>query len=189
MNAPFRKPAAVDPVAAFRERADARAYLWHTGQLTLCEAVDELQETAVRDHLVEHIGQDAVQAILAGAFAPYRQIGEPLPVQPPMVCEDDQPAAVDLLADAIERTRPELATGSSKQRIRILWAAAVEAQHLGASDVIVDVFFELAVETELIDCFGCWGADIRADRRPHGADDVRHVLRWAALGQNPFEKD
>lgn len=60
----------VDPLDAFRIRAQARAYLWAAGEYDLHEAVDVLQTTAVRDGLVDHIGQDAVQEILAASFAP-----------------------------------------------------------------------------------------------------------------------
>ena len=54
------------------ERAEARAYLWSIGELTLHDAVDQLQADAVRDGLVKQIGQDAVQQIMADAFAPYQ---------------------------------------------------------------------------------------------------------------------
>jgi hypothetical protein len=38
--------------------------------------VDELQAHAVRTGLVAAIGQDAVQAIMAAAFAPHRKTGD-----------------------------------------------------------------------------------------------------------------
>jgi hypothetical protein len=56
----------------FIERAEVRAYLWSVSELTLTEAVDVLQADAVRDGLIEQIGQDHVQKILAECFAPYR---------------------------------------------------------------------------------------------------------------------
>jgi hypothetical protein len=68
------QPRFVDPVEAFRARAEARATLWHAGEYTLTEAVDGLQADAEASGLVDHIGQDQVQAILAAAFAPYREI-------------------------------------------------------------------------------------------------------------------
>jgi len=61
---------------AFIERAEARAYLWSIGELTLHEAVDVLQADAERDGLIEQIGQDRIQKILAECFASYRY-GEP----------------------------------------------------------------------------------------------------------------
>ena len=60
----------VDPVDVFIERAGARAYLWSIGDL---EAVDVLQADAERDGLVERIGQDGVQEIIAAAFRPLRE--------------------------------------------------------------------------------------------------------------------
>jgi hypothetical protein len=53
---------------AFRARAEARAALYKAGELDLHEAVDALQETAITRGLVDQIGQDAVQAIMARAF-------------------------------------------------------------------------------------------------------------------------
>ena len=63
----------VDLLDVLRERAEARAYLWAAGEFDLQEAVDKLQADAARDGLVQRIGQDAVQAILAAAF---RSFGE-----------------------------------------------------------------------------------------------------------------
>jgi hypothetical protein len=60
---------APDPLAVFELRAWARAELY-----AACvfydppDAVDELQRNAERDGLVDGIGQDAVQRILADAF-------------------------------------------------------------------------------------------------------------------------
>ena len=53
MNAPGRKPVVVgearaDPVEVFRLRCASRAKLWHTGQIDLHSAVDELQHSALR---------------------------------------------------------------------------------------------------------------------------------------------
>jgi hypothetical protein len=66
----------VDLVDAFIERAEARAYLWSIGDLTLHEAVDVLQADAKRDGLIDQIGQDQIQKILGECFASYRY-GEP----------------------------------------------------------------------------------------------------------------
>ena len=62
----------VDPLDAFTERVQSRALLWSIGELTLHDAVDQLQADAVRDGLIKQIGQDAVQQIMADAFAPYQ---------------------------------------------------------------------------------------------------------------------
>jgi hypothetical protein len=69
MVAAARKPAAKpSPLDIFIARAEARAMLWEAGEFDLHEAVDKLQADAERDSLVDEIGQDAVQAILAKAF-------------------------------------------------------------------------------------------------------------------------
>jgi hypothetical protein len=57
-----------DPVAAFRLRCEVRAILFEEGEMDLHEAVDVLQTDAVAGGLVEAIGQDRVQAIMAAAF-------------------------------------------------------------------------------------------------------------------------
>jgi hypothetical protein len=62
----------IDPVLVLKARAEARALLWQAGEFDLHEAVDKLQVDAERDGLVDKIGQDAVQQILADAFAPHR---------------------------------------------------------------------------------------------------------------------
>jgi hypothetical protein len=62
----------VDLLACFIARAEARAFRFSIGDLTLAEAVDVLQRDAVRDGLVARIGQDGIQRILSDLFAPYR---------------------------------------------------------------------------------------------------------------------
>jgi hypothetical protein len=66
-------PVRVDPLDAFKLRAEARAYLWFAGEMSLHEAVDGLIEAADRDALIYRIGHDEVQRILADAFQPYRE--------------------------------------------------------------------------------------------------------------------
>jgi hypothetical protein len=68
---PPTKPRLVDPLDAFRARAEARAY--PIGDIDLHTAVDELQASAERDGLVDLIGADAVQTILSEAFSEYRE--------------------------------------------------------------------------------------------------------------------
>jgi hypothetical protein len=48
----------LDPVAAFEARCEAQALLYVADELDLIEAVDGLQADAVRDGLVDVIGQD-----------------------------------------------------------------------------------------------------------------------------------
>jgi hypothetical protein len=69
-------PVRVDPLSAFRLRAWARAYLWSVGEYDLHTAADHLQRVAERDMLIERIGQDQVQSIIAGAFLPFREVGD-----------------------------------------------------------------------------------------------------------------
>jgi hypothetical protein len=73
MSAAAAQPRLVDPVDAFRLRCEARALLWHVGEIDLAEAVDALQEAAERAGLLDQIGQDQIQQIMSDAFAPFRE--------------------------------------------------------------------------------------------------------------------
>jgi hypothetical protein len=66
----------VPAIDVFRERCEARAILVEACALDLHEAGDGLQEAAVATGLVDEIGQDAVQAIMAKAFAQVPRAGE-----------------------------------------------------------------------------------------------------------------
>jgi sirohydrochlorin ferrochelatase len=59
----------IDALAAFIARAEARALLWQTGEIDLHAAIDLLQLAAERDGLVDQLGQDRVQQLMAEAFA------------------------------------------------------------------------------------------------------------------------
>jgi hypothetical protein len=59
----------IDWLAVFAERCDARAILVAHGDMSLIEAVDGLQASAVETGLVQTLGQDAVQAIMARYFS------------------------------------------------------------------------------------------------------------------------
>jgi hypothetical protein len=63
-----------------------------------------------------------------------------------------------------------------KIHLRLFWAYAKAARDLGASDVVEVEFLELARNTGLA-----------ADLGRHADEELRHVLRWAARGLNPFE--
>lgn len=63
-NPPLHNP----KIEIFRERCEARALLWCSGFLHLHDAVDELERSAVDSGLVNEIGHDAVQKIMADAF-------------------------------------------------------------------------------------------------------------------------
>ena len=56
----------------FVERCAARAILYAARVFTLHEAVDELQNAAEMYGLILVLGDDAVQAIMADAFRPFR---------------------------------------------------------------------------------------------------------------------
>jgi hypothetical protein len=69
MNAPVRhQHLRLDPLVVFKARAEARALLWRVGEFSLHDAVDVLQADAVESGLVDEVGQDRVQAIMADAF-------------------------------------------------------------------------------------------------------------------------
>lgn len=59
-------------VDIFRARCEARALLFRMGALELQEAVDILQFYAVRTGLVDQIGQDRAQQLMAVAFQEVR---------------------------------------------------------------------------------------------------------------------
>ena len=67
LDQPNRSP--VDPLVAFRARAEFRAYRFRTGELELYDAVDALQEFAEASGLVCGVGYDVVQQVLSEAFA------------------------------------------------------------------------------------------------------------------------
>ena len=96
----------------------------------------------------------------------------------------------DLLSQAIAEVRPLLADGShsTKERIRMLWAAAKHARQLAASDVLYDAFMALALDVNLINARGTWtGSDVAKSVRRYGGEDVANVITWAQRGWNPFE--
>jgi hypothetical protein len=61
-----------EPVAVLEARAEARALRFADGDLGLHDAVDELQRFADGAGLIDCLGQDRVQQIIAAAFAPHR---------------------------------------------------------------------------------------------------------------------
>jgi hypothetical protein len=77
----------------------------------------------------------------------------------------------------------------TKERVRLLWASAKKVREIAAADVINRTFTSLAIETKLINGRDRWaGADVADHVRPYGAEDIAHVIAWALLGRNPFEK-
>jgi hypothetical protein len=59
----------IDLLEVFQARCESRAMLWQIGECDFHDAIDELQVAAEQYELPERIGQDAVQAIIAEAFA------------------------------------------------------------------------------------------------------------------------
>jgi hypothetical protein len=94
----------------------------------------------------------------------------------------------DMLSEAIADVRPLLADDSTKEGLRLLWAAAKNASGLAVADVVQDTFLALAVEVNLINARGYWTASGVAEHvRRRGAEDLAHVIGWAVRGLNPFE--
>jgi hypothetical protein len=65
-------PDHLDPTDIFRERCAVAALAYASGASTLIDAADDCQAFALRSGVVAALGQDAVQTIIAAAFAPYR---------------------------------------------------------------------------------------------------------------------
>jgi hypothetical protein len=63
------KPALIE---IFRERTEARCLLVANGLMSMHDAVDQLQETAVAQGLVATHGRDRIQQILSESFARWR---------------------------------------------------------------------------------------------------------------------
>ena len=83
----------------------------------------------------------------------------------------------DMLAEAVTYVRPRLEAESRiGDRLRVLWAGVAAARDLAVADVIEAEFLLLARDTRLA-----------ADLGRHAEADIRHVIRWAMLGMNPFQ--
>jgi hypothetical protein len=92
------------------------------------------------------------------------------------ICRSAPPSAVDLIARAIERVRPDLVRVKPiKERVRAFWAGVKAARDLGASDVVYEKFRQLAADTGLL-----------ADLGQHADETVAHLIRWGLLGRDPF---
>jgi hypothetical protein len=63
------KPTIISKFEIFIARAWARATLFAAGEMTLHNAVDELQQYAVVSGLVAELGQDEIQHVMSAAFA------------------------------------------------------------------------------------------------------------------------
>jgi hypothetical protein len=86
------------------------------------------------------------------------------------------PPAIDLLAQAVDQVRQRLDRSQAiGKRIRVFWAGVVAARDFGAADVVADEFEQLARDTGLTASLGY-----------HGEEDIKHLIRWALVDQNPF---
>jgi hypothetical protein len=72
MPADIRNTSPPDNTLIFAALCSARATLYAAGELGLPEAVDFLQEWAVKNGLVDAVGQDSVQTMMADAFMAVR---------------------------------------------------------------------------------------------------------------------
>ena len=82
----------------------------------------------------------------------------------------------DMLNEAVSHVRSHMLCGTIGERLRTLWAGVAAARDLGAADVIEDEFLALARST-----------GVAGELGRHAEADLRHVIRWAMLGQNPFQ--
>lgn len=85
--------------------------------------------------------------------------------------------AIGLLEQASAFLRPKLVRRLPiHERLKAFWAGCVAARDLGPSEAIEAEFLALARET-----------GIAADLGRHAETDLRHVIRMALIGYNPFQ--
>jgi hypothetical protein len=71
MNAPLPTPVStLGDLEEFAECCEVHAWFFTEGWISLQTAVDNLQRLAERWHLIEDLGQDAIQSIMAFSAAP-----------------------------------------------------------------------------------------------------------------------
>jgi hypothetical protein len=121
VDSPDVQPLA-DVCAAFELRSWARAYLWAIGEFSdLPRAIDPLQAAAVESGLVEQLGQDRVQVILASAFAAVRdeiQTDTPITLKSPDPVEGAAALTVATLMYSLrERGEAALSEPNSLKRL------------------------------------------------------------------------
>ena len=134
MTAPVRpSDLKLDPVEVFRARCEARALLWRANEFGLHEAVDKLRHDAERGGLVERIGQDRVQAIMAAAFHTVRDTVAADPeMVPDALPEADGRGAPRSTVEAVvyalrEYGRDALRRGNTRARLAGLSNRQIEA--------------------------------------------------------------
>ena len=83
-------------------------------------------------------------------------------------------APLSMIDHAVMVTRKHMEEATTpRQRLRALWAGAKHARNFAASDVVNEVFSELANE---------FGQELGR----HAKEDAAHVISWAARGMDPF---
>jgi hypothetical protein len=168
MNEPSRimaQSALADPVDVFRVRCGCYAQLYRLDEYDLPEAVDYLQEQATV--LIEEIGQDAVQLMMADAFRPVRTKLE----------SRGEFRHVEKRTSTVE-TKARPIPHPTKILLRQFWIAASAARHASEHAELQKQFMEHARASALV-------AAVYALSR-HGEEDVRHVLTWALAGRDPW---
>jgi hypothetical protein len=86
---PTERIAFADPLDVFMARCNARVWLFDAAEFDFYEAVDGLQAAAARAGLIDQLGQDQVQAIMAEAFTSQTDPDKP--------AEDEEPTSSRLL--------------------------------------------------------------------------------------------
>ena len=117
-----------DPVEVFRACASARAHLWANGYYTLHEAIGVLLADAVETGVVDRLGQDEVQGILAAAFEPYCDDAASLPPSgrvPDELPEPERPNGVPI---STLRTAEDSLRNGDAARLRRLLATHTAAE-------------------------------------------------------------
>lgn len=88
-----------------------------------------------------------------------------------------RPRALDLLGEASAFLRPRLARSLTiQERLTAFWAGCVAARDLGPNEAVEAEFLALASETGIAAALG-----------RHAETDLRHVIRMALIGYNPFQ--
>lgn len=162
---PIARPAAVE---VFRLRCISRARLWASGEIDLDVAVDELQESAVASGLVELVGQDEVQFIMAEAFGAVR--------------DDLRPSGSELADDAWSAPSwREAASDYHKERAGRTLIVEIEPDRLARLRELMadDVSLERAY-AELSKPAGVAGSTLEAAEYVASKLNPKHFRDWLA---------
>ena len=145
-------------IEAFEIRSWARAYLASVGAMDFHEAVDSLQELAVGNGLVERLGQDGVQDLMASQFEAVRSTfcGEP-------AADGDHDEAC-----AVDRTE-----GSPMAEYRLVAHDGV------ASAAEMQREYDRATRRERLD-HGLASSTLEAFRHVRAENDLERIRSWLA---------